>query len=338
MIEYVYIVKCPNCEDEHFNFFDEAKEYATSLLSKKPIITQTEVHRNDFGECTDHYDLGTIWTWEAIMSDVADEPVDNSESVFSKADTFEDNDCALDQEFASLDNSVECDPRMPIPEGMTVEQLVEEMEENEDTVECTWCEELFDKSECRKEVDLGWLCSRCEMAIKSRGETLTFREGNYWDFLDEKLEESEETPDVNKQPVPAHVDILADDTVLITFSDLTTYDGEQWVYETTADEAVDYVIDYITDDDIADLTEGRFMTYDDFWEYIQQNGMDLWSQFIESNAAELVDRHKLELLDEIRATAEEECNKEYESAEQEASGETFDGFRDYDDFARWRNS
>jgi hypothetical protein len=75
--------------------------------------------------------------------------------------------------------------RKPIPEGMTIEQLVEEMEENEDTVECTWCNDLFDKSECRKEVDLGWLCSRCEAAIKSRGETLTFRENNYWDFLDE---------------------------------------------------------------------------------------------------------------------------------------------------------
>jgi hypothetical protein len=59
------------------------------------------------------------------------------------------------------------------------------MEENEDTVECTWCEDLFDKSECRYEVNLGWLCSRCEAAIKSRGETLTFKENNYWDFLDE---------------------------------------------------------------------------------------------------------------------------------------------------------
>jgi hypothetical protein len=78
---------------------------------------------------------------------------------------------------------------------MTIEQLVEEMEENEDTVECAWCEDLFDKSECRYEVGaggpddgLGWLCSRCEMAIKSRGETLTFRENNYWDFLDEDAE------------------------------------------------------------------------------------------------------------------------------------------------------
>jgi hypothetical protein len=110
--------------------------------------------------------------------------------------------------------------RKPIPEGMTIEQLVEAMEENEDTVECagcqelfpkeecthkdgygwlcddcvdnvvkcTWCEELYDRSECRREVDLGWLCSRCEMGIKSRGETLTFREGSYWDDLDEEVE------------------------------------------------------------------------------------------------------------------------------------------------------
>ena len=70
----------------------------------------------------------------------------------------------------------------------TVEELVEMMEENEDTVECKWCNELFDKSECRKEVDLGWLCSSCEAAIKSRGETLTFIENDYGDFLDEKLD------------------------------------------------------------------------------------------------------------------------------------------------------
>jgi hypothetical protein len=127
-----------------------------------------------------------------------------------------------DPEFDALDNSLEDIPdnfRKPIPEGMTIEQLVEEMEENEDEVECTWCQELhpkedckynenngwicddcrddvvectwcnelYDKSECRYEVDLGWLCDRCEAAIKSRGETLTFREGSYWDFLDEAV-------------------------------------------------------------------------------------------------------------------------------------------------------
>ena len=219
MIQYIYFVKCPNCEDEHFDFFDEAKEFALGCLSQKPIITQTEVDRNDFGECTDSCDLGTVWSWEDAMGKETD--AEPAISVFTKDDLKCIAD-GKDPEFDELDNSVDCEiaeisDRKPIPEGMTIEQLVEEMEENEDTVECAgceelfpkgdctfskeigwlcpdcvdrvvlcnWCDELFDKSECRYEVDLGWLCSRCEMAIKSRGETLTFREGNYWDFLDE---------------------------------------------------------------------------------------------------------------------------------------------------------
>lgn len=251
MIQYIYFVKCPNCEDEPFDFFDEAKGYALGNLSRKPIITQTEVCRNDFGECTDSSDLGTVWSWEDIISDTEEEPL----SAFSKYETVgTDLDLNDDPEFTTLDNSLDDIPdnfRKPItenvdrdaemrilaremfdlgvectsyeefagfmrenddtpteelyatykdavaaaassskgkaiPEGMTIEQLVEEMEENEDEVECAWCNELFDKSECRKEVDLGWLCSRCEAAIKSRGEPLTFRENNYWDFLDEE--------------------------------------------------------------------------------------------------------------------------------------------------------
>ncbi len=215
MITYIYFVKCPNCEDEHFDFFDEAKEFALGCLNKKPIITQTEVCRNDFGECTDSADLGTVWSWEDIMKDTEAEP---TTSVFSKDDfeAFEgDYNPDNDPEFYDIDNSVNFEPvtsevsaadevsndfRKPIPEGMTIDELVEEMEENEDTVECTWCEDLFDKSECRYEVDLGWLCSRCEMAIKSRGETLTFRENNYWDFLDEDLSLEENFKNIARIP------------------------------------------------------------------------------------------------------------------------------------------
>lgn len=446
MVQYIYFVKCPNCEDEHFDFFDEAKEFALGCLGNKPIITQTEVCRNDFGECTDFSDLGTIWSWEDEANVTDEEPAVN---VFTKGD-FADYNPDTDPEFDSLDNSLDdipdnfcmpasliedtrvltetdmldanwainnCSPlvkqmiaddmicgisaekvidrrirfaqktgrcpfcggtlddmicdmcknsfrqngcnglntklidallirsiekadpkfknlsindkveyifnayfgnpnesgkntekrvdrennrnkilggsgydesanrvraakqkikqeilladkreteindalakvkpedyikedvyasaksdiqafgnipvavdeskasvsRKPIPEGMTIEQLVEAMEENEDTVECvccqelypkedckhdekhgwicpdcqdrvvecTWCEELYDRSQCRYEVDLGWLCDRCEAAIKSRGETLTFREGSYWDYLDEDAE------------------------------------------------------------------------------------------------------------------------------------------------------
>ena len=201
MITYTYIVKCPECEEEFFDFFDEAKEFALGCLSKKPIITQTEVNRNDFGECTDHCDLGTVWSWEDMMSGDAVVDATHCKNIFTRDDLTRMAN-GQDPEFDNIDNSVDFEPetsevsaldgisdnfRKPIPEGMTLEQLVEEMEENEDTVECTWCNDLFDKSECRKEVDLGWLCSRCEMAIKSRGETLTFREGNYWDFLDESV-------------------------------------------------------------------------------------------------------------------------------------------------------
>ena len=261
MIEYVYIVKCPDCEDEHFYFFDEAKSFARSCMSQKPIITQVEVNRNDFGECTDSTDLGTKWSWEDECGDAEGgyTEAEPAKSVFTKDDLkqyiddpeFTDDDdfffnhglieevaptrfsfrtnadreefFKLCREIGIIDgadlrkfmDTVEADDsnlldklrayraelgddfkieectRKPIPEGMTIEELVEEMEENEDTVECTWCEDLFDKSECRYEVDLGWLCGRCEAAIKSRGETLTFRENNYWDFLDEDVDETE---------------------------------------------------------------------------------------------------------------------------------------------------
>jgi hypothetical protein len=347
MVQYIYFVKCPNCEDETFDLFDDAKSFALGCLSKQPVITQTEVCRNDFGECIDHCDLGTVWSWEDMMTEA--EP---TKSVFTKDDLgpwmddedpeFDNIDNSIDfvpetSEISALDNvpdnfrkplteskrdpfheaifeaieyltefsdifpvpknigagtwkelkddinyglssdfeiaeiimeyldkdlaisrkhpeMFEDDPqseltletynrlkraydravaaykadhaedfeescRKPIPEGMTIEQLVEEMEENEDTVECTWCEELFDKSECRKEVDLGWLCSRCEMAIKSRGETLTFREGNYWDFLNEDLDDTRTLADLVKDSINHLTNDLGKDPWAEDFAD-----------------------------------------------------------------------------------------------------------------------
>lgn len=347
MIEYIYFVKCPNYEDEPFDFFEDAKECALHCLSQKPIITQVEVHRNDFGECEDSCDLGTVWSWEDMMSDTEKEPsdepslltkdflnsvepgtdpeFDNSDvrfidemplteaAVFSlnnkedldefyrlcnevglvtvadlnrfieetkgydgknildklreyrdelgddfkiteethaqyakpEGDRIRSYENALtyakkfskpyiygytnyDGKFFALDQPIKVvgpaweaekefrsqykncrivfvaypnkfstnestEVRKPVPEGMTIKQLVETMEENEDMVECTWCNDLFSKDECRYEVNLGYLCSRCEAAIKSRGETLTFRENNYWDFLDEEVEELDES-------------------------------------------------------------------------------------------------------------------------------------------------
>lgn len=163
MVQYIYIVKCPHCEDEHFDFFDDAKGFALGCLNKNPIITQVEVDRNDFGECTSHADLGTVWSWEDVMAE-------NPEAFETK---FSKNDLAYsDEEF---DDTIK--PFVPTVEP-TIGQLVEMMEENEDKVECKRCEDLFDKSTCYHDDNYGWLCHECQSAIASHDKS-------YDDCLDE---------------------------------------------------------------------------------------------------------------------------------------------------------
>ena len=286
MVQYIYFVKCPCCEDEHFDMFDDAKNYAMGCLSKKPVITQTEVCRNDFGECTDSNDLGQVWSWEDMMKDM---PKEDDMTTFSKSETIDCDDdffnCDFDnldtvpdnyirperavtpmvveayegaystdfndtekvtkdmvataveagkevtidlgdweanpqevrfsdggvysnsviraykygdtkyifdiwhksddgddeegrdyyEEYTSFDELWETiadyvgeravntvtESRKPVPADMTIESLVEEMEENEDTVECKVCEELFEKASCHKDPEHGWVCEAC---------------------------------------------------------------------------------------------------------------------------------------------------------------------------------
>jgi hypothetical protein len=370
MIQYIYFVKCPDCEDEPFDFFKDAKDHAISCLSKKPIITQVEVNRNDFGECTDSSDLGTIWSWEDMVGSTEDEP---AVSVFTKDDLATlpmDND----PEFATLDNSlddvpdnfekpiiedigreaemkqlakemfdlgVECtsyeefagfmeenndtpteelyaiykdavaaayassSKGKAIPEGMTIEQLVEEMEENEDTVECTWCEDLFDKSECRYEVDLGWLCGRCEAAIKSRGEPLTFRENNYWDFLDEEVGATEEAPLKEASSDPIEEIEFEYDDLKVTLQgpkrDVDDWDEEEKVVDflykkDKEDVAMDIWDWFITEEDVKDVPGGLEALEDD----------TEWAKFLAANWDNLLEKHYKELLDHYRSEATEE--------------------------------
>lgn len=110
MIEYIYIVKCPGCEDEMFNFFTDARMQCDLLMSKKPSITQVEVERNDFGECTDSHDLGTVWSWEEAMKDTEGEytEAEPTKSIFTKDDLKLMAD-GQDPEFDNLDNAVDCE-------------------------------------------------------------------------------------------------------------------------------------------------------------------------------------------------------------------------------------
>ena len=355
MTQYIYFVKCPDCEDEIFDFFDEAEEFALSCLSKKPIITQTEVERNDFGECTDSCDLGTIWSWEDIIDEeTEDKP---AISIFNKDDLNSSTNCedsefdndvfkvfndlikdeheAIDgyesaedminqYDFSSEDKDIilstlahikaeeeehideleklpyenmatpnscckepeddfeESCERKPIPDGMTLKELVEEMEENEDTVECTWCRDLFDKSECRYEVDLGWLCSRCEAAIKSRGETLTFKENDYWDFLNEAFNPKDT------------VDFEYDDFTTTIQGNQTAPDewdeaeySSSYTYTLTAEEvASDLWENFLTEEDVADVPGG--------FEALKSSAA--WNEFLDTHFDALVEKYYNDLL------------------------------------------
>lgn len=310
MLQYIYFVKCPDCEDEHFDFFNDAKDFALGCLSKKPIITQIEVDRNDFGECVDSHDLGTIWSWEDMVT--TEEP---AVSVFTKDDlkTLEH-----DPEFDNLDNSLDFVPdnfRKPIPTDMTPEDLVEEMEENEDMVECKWCEDLFDKSECRYEVDLGWLCSRCEAAIKSRGETLTFRENSYWDFLDEEIATEEplrEAVAFNPQDtIELHYDKIKVSIVTreipATYWEPADYEEETvtnyFDYEVKIDDVATVLWEnFLTDEDVTDVP-GGFDTLED---------EDAWYKYLAEHFDDLVEKYNKELLDYYEESAKEAAQEKFQ--------------------------
>ena len=418
MLEYIYFVKCPGCEDEHFTFFNEAKDFAMGLLSKKPIITQIEVDRNDFGECVDSCDLGTIWSWEDMMGRESDE--EPAKSIFTKDDLKYVAD-GHDPEFDALDNSIEEDSfssvgdaidflvrdeeeaiagyekvktaieaigaenkkeildvldhikaeeeehieelryareGKPVPDDMSIKDLVEAMEANEDTVECAgceelfpkedcfykegigwlcsdcedsivkcgWCDELFDKSECKYEVDLGWLCDRCQAGIMSRGEPLTFRENTYWDFLDESKESVNEAMDPH-------------DLVELEYPSLTVTlygpkrDVDDWDEFEHTDSHVFLVPkvevataiweNWITEEDAKDVEGGLETLEDD----------KAWEAFLETHFDGLFEKYNKQILDyfedeateDFRERSQEEYGLERWSAETDSA---YDAWRD----------
>ena len=43
-------------------------------------------------------------------------------------------------------------------------------------VRCNWCKEVFTNSECKFELNMGWLCDRCQEELRSHGGPLTLVE------------------------------------------------------------------------------------------------------------------------------------------------------------------
>ncbi len=451
MTEYIYIVKCPGCEDEMFNFFTDARMQCDLVMSKHPIITQVEVERNDFGECTDHHDLGTVWSWEEAMKDTESGYTDAepTKSVFTKDDLKLMAD-GKDPEFDNLDNSVDFEPeisdrkpisenaiqdggfrtdgyrtalacydsddfdinvefgmqdeeeyevedqlyllqpgqtvadlvvylsrecgftsiyvygetganrneirtatrfttvpgahdyrhygtiedrlveectekdRKPVPDGMTIEQLVEEMEENEDEVECALCNDLFDKDTCRKELNLGWLCRRCADDLVARGEGPVFKEDNYWDFLDEGATyfagRDEGTFDPSK------------------YCEFTyTFDHDEYgeleaVFQESYADILEALKEIVDDDYVRELSEEDEPQTEAEWKAAGK-----WDEFFTVDITAHISNLTDELVEYFEEDREEAVKEAVKEAEENDDGADRDGFYGWDDYYKWKN-
>ena len=85
----------------------------------------------------------------------------------------------------------------------------------EDPVICSWCKDMFEKLDCKKEKDMGWLCDQCQRALESRGVELEFEE----DVMDEKLfQQTTQPSDEFETETLQEEDSTAD--FIVTFRDI----------------------------------------------------------------------------------------------------------------------
>lgn len=311
MVEYIYFVKCMDCEDEPFDFFDEAKAFALGKLSTKPEIHQTEVVRNDFGECIDSTDYGKVWSWEDKVGIVED---DAKLSIFTSGD-FDKYKPEYDSEFDSLDNSLDEVPdnfRIPVPDTMTIEGLVEAMEENEDMVECKKCHELFPKEDMLYELSKGYLCPICIMDLDSQGVDLEFRPREIPEKVvdEEPLEEAKKTSSTEYD--------IFDDSVSFYYNGLEAIvqynqtDADSW------DEKELYSDNFEYNVPIKDLAEDlwNYCIDDEAYKEFQDRYEELykddaaWLKFVNDNIDTLMSKYSKQLFDQFESDAEEKYQKE----------------------------
>ena len=304
MVEYIYFVKCMDCEDEPFDFFDKAKAFALSNMSKKPEIHQTEVIRNDFGECVDSTDYGKVWSWDEVMSDIPED----TDTVFSKSETFGD----IDTEFDNLDNSLNSEERIAVPDDMTIDGLVEAMEENEEIVECKRCHELFPKEDMLYELTRGYLCPICIMDLDAAGEDLEFRPRE----IPEKIVD-EEPLEESKKKSSTEYDIF-DDSVSFYYDDLEATvqynqtDADSWDEKDFYSDNFEY---NVTIKDLAEelwnccIDDESYKEFQDRYEELYKDDA-AWLKFVNDNIETLMSKYSKQLFDQFESDAEEKYRDE----------------------------
>lgn len=127
-----------------FETEDAAIEYAKRNLDKLPFVDELQVSRDANGEIDDVFEYKTVWDHtmaDGTATETEDDYWDDLAAMYDDSEKHVIGDTTW---FESVDT----------------DELVETLEENEDTVECKECFDLFPKTDCIK-VDFGYVCPTC---------------------------------------------------------------------------------------------------------------------------------------------------------------------------------
>ena len=172
---------------------EEAIDYAKKHLDKLPFVDELEVTYDANGEIEDVLSYKTIWAHneEEATPETEDDYWDDLAAMYDEEQANK-HDLGDTTWFESMDN------------------LVETLEESEDTVECKECFDLFPKADCIK-LDIGYVCPTCaECGVVSEDEIFKIDFPEYEKFSDDNAIVPEE-PTIPEEPVEPTEEIPAAD-------------------------------------------------------------------------------------------------------------------------------
>lgn len=144
-IKLIYTVDS-DLDDEllyaEFETKDAAIAYAMRNLDKLPFVNEVEIEIDSYSGIEDALSYNTIWD-HTMVEGTTEEPDDDYwDDLATMYDDTDKHDLGDTTWFESMDN------------------LVETLEDNEDTVECKECFDLFPKADCIK-LAVGYVCPTC---------------------------------------------------------------------------------------------------------------------------------------------------------------------------------
>lgn len=172
---------------------EEAIDYAKKHLDKLPFVDELEVTYDANGEIEDVLSYKTIWAHneEEATPETEDDYWDDLAAMYDEEQANK-HDLGDTTWFESMDN------------------LVETLEESEDTVECKECFDLFPKADCIK-LDIGYVCPTCaECGVVSEDEIFKIDFPEYEKFSGGNAMVPEE-PIIPEEPVEPTEEIPAAD-------------------------------------------------------------------------------------------------------------------------------